>query len=88
MLSHVETFTMGRKRVARAGLVAAALAGRITIREGAVALEMVAPQHQSPRARLVPRKGHFLPDRKEAEGGPLLSRLGLAPPASRSGCDR
>ncbi len=35
----METFTMSRKELPRAGLVAAAIAGRITNRDGAKALE-------------------------------------------------
>jgi len=36
----METFTMSRKEVPRAGLVTAALAGRISNREGAAALQL------------------------------------------------
>src|SRR5215471_6759303 len=47
----METFTMGRKELPRAGLVAAALAGRITNREGAAALHISARQFQRLKER-------------------------------------
>jgi hypothetical protein len=47
----METFTMSGKELPRAGLVAAALAGRISNGEGAVALRMTARQFQRLKAR-------------------------------------
>jgi len=47
----METFTMSRKELPRAGLVAAALAGRITNREGAAALHISARQFQRLKER-------------------------------------
>jgi len=48
----METFTMSRKELPRAGLVAAALAGRISNREGATALRMSLRQFQRLKARV------------------------------------
>jgi hypothetical protein len=48
----METFTMSRKELPRAGLVAAALAGRISNREGAAALHMSPRQFQRLKARV------------------------------------
>ena len=42
----METFTMSRKELPRAGLVQAALAGRISNREGATALHLTTRQFQ------------------------------------------
>jgi hypothetical protein len=39
----METYTMSRKELPRAGLLAAAVAGRITNREGAAALHVPPP---------------------------------------------
>jgi hypothetical protein len=47
----METFTMSRKRLPRAGLVAAAVVGRITNREGASALHMTPRQFQRLKQR-------------------------------------
>jgi transposase len=47
----METFTMSRKELPRAGLVAAALAGRISNREGAAALHLSARQFQRLKER-------------------------------------
>jgi transposase len=47
----METFTMSRKEVPRAGLVKAALAGRITNQEGARALGLTVPQFKRLKAR-------------------------------------
>lgn len=45
-MSPMETFTMSRKEVPRAGLVEAALAGRITNAQGAAALGLTVRQFQ------------------------------------------
>ncbi len=47
----METFTMSRKEVPRAGLVKAALAGRITNEQGARALHMTVRQFQRVKKR-------------------------------------
>jgi transposase len=47
----METFTMSRKELPRAGLVKAALAGRITNREGATALHLTVRQFQRLKRR-------------------------------------
>jgi transposase len=47
----METITMSRKEIPRPGLVAAALAGRITNREGAAALHLTARQFQRLKQR-------------------------------------
>jgi transposase len=60
----METFTMSRKELPRAGLVAAALAGRISNREGAAALCITSRQFQRLKARF--REG----------GGPALRHQG------------
>jgi hypothetical protein len=58
----METFTMSRKELPRAGLVAAALAGRITNREGAAALHISRRQFQRLKERFrdggAPALGH------------------------------
>jgi len=48
----METFTMSRKELPRAGLIAAALAGRISNREGAAALRVSRRQFQRLKARV------------------------------------
>jgi transposase len=48
----METFTMSRKEVLRAGLVKAALAGRITNAQGATALRLTVRQFQRLKVRL------------------------------------
>jgi hypothetical protein len=48
----METFTTSRKELPRAGLVAAALAGRISNREGAAALRVSPRQFQRLKARV------------------------------------
>jgi len=53
----METFTMSRKELPRAGLVAAALAGRISNREGAAALQLTPRQFQ--RLKLQDRYAGF-----------------------------
>src|ERR1044071_4807912 len=47
----METFTMSRKELPRAGLVQAALAGRISNREGATALQLTIRQFQRLKQR-------------------------------------
>src|SRR5881296_3231440 len=47
----METFTMSRKEVPRAGLVKAALAGKITNQEGARALRLTVRQFKRLKAR-------------------------------------
>ena len=47
----METFTMSRKELPRAGLVQAALAGRISNREGAAALKLTTRQFQRLKQR-------------------------------------
>src|SRR5262249_36424182 len=47
----METFTMSRKELPRAGLVQAALAGKVTNREGAAALRLTVRQFQRLRQR-------------------------------------
>src|SRR5437867_5281192 len=87
----METFTMSRKELPRAGLVAAALAGRISNRAGAAALRMSPRQFQrlkerfreggAPalrhrgRGQLSPRR---LPASKPAQVQPPLSGLSKA----------
>src|SRR2546425_3326516 len=48
----METFTMSRKEVPRAGLVKAALAGKITNQEGARALRLTVRQFKRLKARV------------------------------------
>jgi len=48
----METFTMSRKEVPRAGLVKAALAGKITNQEGAPALRLTVRQFKRLKARV------------------------------------
>jgi hypothetical protein len=47
----METFTMSRKEVPRAGLVTAALAGKITNQQGARALRLTVRQFKRLKAR-------------------------------------
>src|SRR4029434_10390240 len=51
MSSPMETFTMSRKELPRAGLVQAALTGKITNREGAAALQISPRQFQRLKER-------------------------------------
>jgi Winged helix-turn helix len=60
----METFTMSRKELPRAGLVAAAIAGRISNREGAAAL------------RISPRQFQRLKERFRDGGAPALRHRG------------
>src|SRR5436309_6534133 len=62
----METFTMSRKELPRAGLVAAALAGQISNREGAAALQMTPRQFQRLKARF--RAGGALALRHRGRG--------------------
>src|SRR5262245_52707352 len=63
----METFTMSRKEVPRAGLVKAALAGKITNKEGARALRLSVRQFQ----RL---KGLLRAEGVRTQGGSFLAR--------------
>jgi transposase len=64
----METFTMSRKEVPRAGLVQAALAGRISNREGARALHLSIRQFQRLKRRV--RDGGALTLRHQGRGRP------------------
>src|SRR5262245_58064191 len=72
----METFTMSRKELPRAGLVQAALAGRITNREGAVALQLTVRQFQRLKQRV--REGGPLALRHQNRGRPSPRRLPAA----------
>jgi transposase len=67
----METFTMSRKELPRAGLVKAALAGRITNREGATALQLTVRQFQR------------LKRRYETGGAPALRHCSRGQPSPR-----
>jgi transposase len=67
----METFTMSRKELPRAGLVKAALAGRITNREGATALHLTVRQFQR------------LKRRYETGGAPALRHCSRGQPSPR-----
>jgi hypothetical protein len=67
----METFTMNRKELPRAGLVQAALAGRISNREGAAALQ------------LTPRQFQRLKQRFRVGGAPALRHQGRGRPSHR-----
>jgi transposase len=67
----METFTMSRKELPRSGLVAAALAGRITNRQGATALQ------------LTPRQFQRLKRRFRTGGAPALRHAGRGRPSHR-----
>src|SRR3989304_5593774 len=94
----METFTMSRKEVPRAGLVKAALAGRITNEQGARALHMTVRQFQrvKKRFRAQGARGllHALRPEKLQEGhGLAVSRAtvrtlrrALGQPATRRRC--
>src|SRR4029453_10981026 len=69
----METFTMSRKEVPRAGLVQAALAGRITNREGARALHVSLRQFQRLKRRV--RGGGVLALRHQGRARPSGRRL-------------
>jgi transposase len=69
----METFTMSRKELPRPGLLAAAVAGRITNREGAAALRVTPRQFQRLKARF--RAGGALAVRHQGRGRPSHRRL-------------
>jgi transposase len=69
----METFTMSRKELPRPGLVAAAVAGRISNREGAAALGMTPRQFQRLKQRF--RAGGALALRHAGRGQPSHRRL-------------
>ena len=64
----METFTMSRKEVPRAGLVKAALAGRITNEQGARALHMTVRGRSRRRSRDSGRSGR--PSRRHRRSRP------------------
>src|SRR5512145_1670719 len=67
----METFTMSRKELARAGLVKAALSGRITNRRGAAALQLTIRQFQRLKRRV------------ETGGAPALRHRSRGQPSPR-----
>src|SRR5216683_7536573 len=69
----METFTMSRKELPRPGLLAAAVAGRITNREGARALHVTPRQFQRLKQRF--RVGGALAVRHQGRGRPSHRRL-------------
>src|SRR6266850_298822 len=71
-----ETLTMSRKEVPRAGLVKAALAGRISNAQGARALELSVRQFQRVKRRFAADGAPGL--RHRLRGRPSLRRLGAA----------
>src|SRR5262249_62294114 len=73
----METFTMSRKELPRAGLVQAALAGKVTNREGAAALRLTVRQFQRLKQRV--RAGGPLALRHQSRGRPSPRRLPAAP---------
>jgi transposase len=72
----METFTMSRKELPRPGLMQAALAGQITNREGAGALQLSVRQFQRLKARV--RLGGPLALRHRTRGRPSSRRLPAA----------
>jgi hypothetical protein len=72
----METFTMSRKEVPRAGLVKAALAGKITNQEGARALRLTVRQFKRLKARVRRQGLRGLVHRRR--GQPSLRRLPAA----------
>jgi transposase len=72
----METFTMSRKELPRAGLVQAALAGKITNREGARALHLSVRHFQRLKRRV--REGGLLALRHQSRGRPSRRRLPAA----------
>jgi transposase len=72
----METITMSRKEVPRAGLVQAALAGRITNREGAQALRVSVRQFQRLKRRV--QEGGVQALRHQGRGRPSSRRLPAA----------
>src|SRR5436190_749611 len=79
----METFTMSRKEVLRAGLVRAALAGKITNAEGAGALHLTVRQFKRLKARVRTEGVAGLPHR--ARGRPGRRHLGAGPPNTAAG---
>src|SRR5438046_127968 len=69
----METFTMSRKELPRPGLVAVAVAGQITNRQGAAALRMTARQFQRLKQRF--RLGGAAALRHEGRGQASPRRL-------------
>src|ERR671913_2117030 len=69
----METFTMSRKEVPRPGLVAAAVAGQLSNRQGATALHMTARQFQRLKQRF--RAGGAAALRQEGHGRPSHQRM-------------
>jgi transposase len=69
----METFTMSRKELPRVGLLAAAVAGRISNREGAAALRVTPRQFQRLKQRF--RLGGALAVRHQGRGRPSHRRL-------------
>src|SRR5438132_1900065 len=69
----METFTMSRKELLRAGLVKAALAGRITNRQGAKSLRLSVRQFQRLKRRL--ETGGDAAWRRQSRGQPSAHRL-------------
>src|SRR5438552_19109080 len=69
----METFTMSRKELPRAGLVTAAVAGRISTREGAAALHMTPRQFQRLKQRF--RETGTVGLRHQTRGRPSQRRL-------------
>jgi hypothetical protein len=66
----METFTMSRKEVPRAGLVKAALAGKITNREGARALRLSVRQFKRLKARFCREGARGLGHRRRGQPSP------------------
>jgi hypothetical protein len=66
----METFTMSRKEVPRAGLVKAALAGKITNREGARALQLSVRQFKRLKARFCREGARGLGHRRRGQPSP------------------
>src|SRR5260370_16116043 len=79
----METFTMSRKELPRPGLLAAAVAGRITNREGARALHVTPRQFQRLKQRF--RVGGALAVRHQGRGRPSHPRVAPPPPAPGRG---
>src|SRR2546430_12441602 len=69
----METFTMSRKELPRAGLVTAAVSGRISNREGAAALHMTLRQFQRLKQRF--RESGAVGLRHQTRGRPSQRRL-------------
>jgi len=77
----METFTMSRKEVPRAGLVKAALAGKITNQEGARALRLTVRQFKRLKARVRRQGLRGLVHRRRGQPSPrrLPAALGGSP---------